>query len=40
MDIIKEHLGRKLECECQVLYDGRELWKTKHGSFFKWFQCV
>ena len=26
-DIIKEHLGRKLECECQVLYDERELRK-------------
>ena len=24
-DIIKEHLGRKLECECQVLFDEREL---------------
>lgn len=24
-DIIKEHLGRRLECECQVLYDEREL---------------
>ena len=26
-DIIKEHLGRKLECECQVLFDERELRK-------------
>ena len=26
-DIIKEHLGRKLECECQVLFDKRELRK-------------
>ena len=26
-DIIFEHLGRKLECECQVLYDERELRK-------------
>jgi hypothetical protein len=33
-DILGEHLGRKLECECQVLYDERELWKTNHGSFF------
>jgi hypothetical protein len=24
-DILFEHLGRKLECECQVLYDEREL---------------
>ena len=26
-DILIEHLGRKLECECQVLYDERELRK-------------
>ena len=26
-DILVEHLGRKLECECQVLYDERELRK-------------
>ena len=26
-DILFEHLGRKLECECQVLYDERELRK-------------
>ena len=26
-DIINEHLGRNLECECQVLYDERELRK-------------
>jgi hypothetical protein len=26
-DILEEHLGRKLECECQVLYDERELRK-------------
>jgi hypothetical protein len=26
-DIFVEHLGRKLECECQVLYDERELRK-------------
>ena len=26
-DIIVEHLGRKLECECQVLYHERELRK-------------
>ena len=26
-DIIVEHLGRKLDCECQVLYDERELRK-------------
>jgi hypothetical protein len=26
-DIINEHLGRNLECECQVLYDQRELRK-------------
>ena len=26
-DIIAEHLGRKLECECQVLFDERELRK-------------
>jgi hypothetical protein len=25
-DILFEHLGRKLECECQVPYDERELW--------------
>jgi hypothetical protein len=27
MEIIFEHLGRNLECECQVLYDERELRK-------------
>jgi hypothetical protein len=27
MDIIREHLGRKLECEYQILYDERELRK-------------
>jgi hypothetical protein len=26
-DIIFEHLGRKMDCECQVLYDERELRK-------------
>lgn len=26
-DILAEHLGRKLECVCQVLYDERELRK-------------
>ena len=26
-DILEEHLERKLECECQVLYDERELRK-------------
>jgi len=26
-DILEEHLGRKLECECQVLFDERELRK-------------
>jgi hypothetical protein len=26
-DILVEHLERKLECECQVLYDERELRK-------------
>ena len=26
-DILFEHLGRKLDCECQVLYDKRELRK-------------
>jgi hypothetical protein len=26
-DILEEHLGRKLDCECQVLYDERELRK-------------
>jgi len=26
-DILEEHLGRKLECECQGLYDERELRK-------------
>ena len=26
-DILVEHLGRKLECECQILYDERELQK-------------
>jgi hypothetical protein len=26
-DILSEHLGRKLKCECQVLYDERELRK-------------
>jgi hypothetical protein len=26
-DILFEHLGRKLECECQVLFDERELRK-------------
>jgi hypothetical protein len=26
-DILVEHLGRKLDCECQVLYDERELRK-------------
>jgi len=26
-DILVEHLGRKLECECQILYDERELRK-------------
>jgi len=26
-DILLEHLGRKLECECQVLYDEREFRK-------------
>jgi len=35
-DILVEHLGKNLECECQVLFDERELWKTNHGSFFKW----
>ena len=34
-DILFEHLGRNLECECQVLYDERELRKTNHGSFFQ-----
>jgi hypothetical protein len=24
-DILFEYVGRKLECECQVLYDEREL---------------
>ena len=24
-DILLEHLGRKLECECQVIYDESEL---------------
>ena len=24
-DILFEHLGRKLDCECQVLFDEREL---------------
>ena len=27
MDIFFEHLGRNLDCECQVLYDERELRK-------------
>ena len=26
-EIFMEHLGRKLECECQMLYDARELRK-------------
>ncbi len=26
-DILFEHLGRKLDCECQVLYDEREMRK-------------
>jgi hypothetical protein len=26
-DILFEHLGRKLVCECQILYDERELRK-------------
>ena len=26
-DILEERLGRKLDCECQVLYDERELRK-------------
>ena len=26
-DILVEHLGRKLDCECQVLFDARELRK-------------
>ena len=26
-DILFEHLGRKLECECHVLYDERDLRK-------------
>ena len=26
-DILVEHLGRNLECECPVLYDERELRK-------------
>ena len=26
-DILEEHLGRKLECECQVLFNERELRK-------------
>ena len=26
-EILFEHLGRMLECECQVLFDGRELRK-------------
>ena len=26
-DILVEHLGRKLECECQVLFNERELRK-------------
>ena len=26
-EILVEHLGRKLECECQILYDERELRK-------------
>ena len=26
-DILVEHLGRKMECECQVLFDERELRK-------------
>jgi len=25
MDILFEHLRRKLECECQVLFDERQL---------------
>ena len=25
IEILFEHLGRKLECECQILYDEREL---------------
>jgi len=28
-DIVKEHLGRKLDCECQVLYDERELLRKR-----------
>jgi hypothetical protein len=27
MDILFDHLGRKLDCECQILYDERELRK-------------
>ena len=26
-DILFEHLGRKLDCECQVIFDERELRK-------------
>jgi hypothetical protein len=33
-DIIEEHLGRKLECECQVLFDARELRKEALGRQF------
>ena len=36
-DILFEHLGRKQECECQALFDVRELRKTNQGSFFQWF---
>jgi hypothetical protein len=33
-DILFEHLGRKLECECQVLFDERELRKETLGRKF------
>jgi hypothetical protein len=33
-DIIVKHLGRKLDCECQVLYDEREMSKNVLGRQF------
>jgi len=38
-DILIEHFGRKLECECQILYDERELRKEalrlQFGVYFE-----
>ena len=38
-EILEEHLGRNLKCECQVLYDERELRKeTLRRQFGVYFE--